>query len=976
MIALEGGLGSGKSTVLKLFEDKTKDSSSKDFSFKVFVFDCFKYQNGPIRRAFIEQFHSFLKDHVCKCKHKKLKNIVLKATGRINEREGIEKFRLGFWTLFFAACLPISAASLIVWGNATEFFGYSKNFLLIPTLIPVMQVILGTLVRPLWPDTSLKTGKHTTRTVLLNTTEVTSIDLSKYYEELLTLLPNKIKVIIVLDNIDRLDTEKLFDVWADMEVFSRNPKGESHWVIVPYAPKQLQRAFEERYKHPHRKDEEREPASEREEASYEPEDEEDGEEEKASARRKASMKSASAFQINSYNMTEEFINKWFTLRYRVPEILLSDWKGYFSEKWKYVFPEAREEECNQVLPLFRKYRRDPQDITPRNIKHFINGVAVSWSSTVETDIDRLVVTAYLLLIDHFQGDLLELFTDRKEHARYAVTLVEKVDKDWQKSMASLHYNVLKERAQQIILAPLMKAAIEGELEKDLGELLELDGGYDCLEELFEEDPSFAFLENVFIRQHGSKEQIGYKIAGLLKRKLSTVKPDIFQYPSEFIEAAEPILSEEIGQYMKRFYDTLNYQLGETEDNDCKDVLSSIDHIISYIEEPEVITISPENLVTHWLHNREEYPNIDISRFQTDQDFGEACIIRLIQAWENAKSQPNLPWVPPDPSDLGLLFQQGTDLSDSALLKDHMPTPNEWLAQSMAEKTVVQELYLLVILHSDNLVYQHIFDTLLTNDGIESFDKDTKSKILTGLLALAIKVKKYSAYRRFFIKFNISAQSETIDALLRTSCGHSGVANAMVRVRSSDAEQWKNIIVSREPVDEFTVDFYGSGIFRLKPLQDAIVSIWEDRLQQGTDELDGNPDFLFACTNLLHTDFRESLIKRIRKLILHNPTASSARMLNELIQNCDDWPPLIMPADKYDARGFKKIIELIAKHPDKYPDLMEHVAKNADQIAQKIRKVHYIQVSDIRHTLRKYKEKHDFDAMAHLKEIYEALGVNV
>ena len=823
MIALEGGLGSGKSTVLKIFEDKAESSN-----FEVFVFDCFKYQNGPIRRAFIECFYLFIKNCISTFhghKYKKrtklddLEDLKLKAIGRTEQIEGRDKFHLSPLTLIFAALLPLSAAALIVLGNIAlgnsgEISKHWYAVLWVLVMAPVIQISLGYLgekcsclnmLSKILPDTSLRTGKHTSKTTILSTTEVTSIDLAKYYEEFLELLPGEKKIIIVLDNIDRLDAEKFFEIWADMEIFSRNSQGESHWVIIPYAPGQLQRAFDEQYKYSNEK--------------HDPDGSKADGGKQLLLKLESGRENDSSPKLKTDSMMEEFINKWFTLRYRVPDILLSDWKEYFSRNWKNVFADVSEEECEHILLLFRHYRPNPQDITPRNIKHFINEVAACWSSSIEA-VDRLVVVAYRLLIDHYQNDLLALFSHKEGYPAYAVELIDKIDDNYQKSMAALHYNVYRKWAYQIILYQPMKDAIEGISGEDLGKLLALKGGYDCLVELLEENPSFGFLENVCIRQFESEEKIEDRVLKLLNRKLNAIDHEAFQEPFKFIESVESVVDgDALPSLMQRFYGYFRGKLADADKESCEQLLISINCVIPLVERERKLEITPENLVDFWLPNRDRYENITISSFSQTKTTGKERFKQLISKWSEMGPDDKIPWSPSGILELGLSFLRGTISPVLDSFADLLGDSEQWLSRTWSKGAPVQALYMLVLLYDKKINYDLVFTHLVNQGKIESFSEDDKPLILIGLFALAIKANKVSELEEQFSQFDPDKDSDTIQKLLHTSCSYIGLVQAIGNIEDDSDRYLKLIAIS---IRDGWYNRRANTIFQSYPLYKSLV----------------------------------------------------------------------------------------------------------------------------------------------------------
>ena len=1073
MIALEGNLGSGKSTVLKILEEKLKPSS-----FEMFVFDCFKYQNGPIRRAFFERFYLCLKNLVCKCKHKKLRELKLKATGRVQESEDVDKYHLRFLPLFFTASLPLSAATLLMLGqgNLSKIYNLlppslsnwiSENFLLgaflVLVFLPIILIIPGAFCSRLVLDIANKAGKKNSRTVLLSTTEVTSTDLAEYYDQFLGLLPDKKKIVIVLDNIDRLDSEDIFDVWADMEIFSRGHNGNSNWVIVPYAPEQLRHAFSERYKSStFWKKEGRKnivASNTNNKLSDFDVEQPDGEKGKRVPLLELNEKEKRVVEQeeSSCDMAEEFLNKWFTLRYRVPSILLSDWKKYFSIKWQQVFTESSEEERQQVLTLFQNYKRDSQHVTPRNIKHFINDVAVCWSSTTENEMDRLVVAAYRLLINHFHGDLLSLFSDNPEYTEHAFSLMRLIDRNWQESMAALHHNTQRKRARQIILNQPMEDAINQMSDEKFGKLIALDGGPDCLAELLRKNREFKFLERAFIVRYESGVSERGEIERLLKTELLIYEGyDAFQEPSRFVKSLESILDKntKVAQ-VKSFYDRFSSQLMTADQSECKYFLFSINSLILHLEEKEVLEISAKNLVNVWLHNREKFDNIEISSFSQGEEIGRLYFQELITKWdeiETDQESDEIPWSPLDILELGQAFPAGTWIDYSAEQYPTLEDTNIWFNRVQKENVSGQVIYLLTLLYDEDLMgYGDLLQLMLHQDHISSFSSDNRQAVLLGLFALTIKAGQVSEYNSYFSALEFDDQQVVIlKNLFRTSCsyfqltdairnaGNEGISmcyNKLLAISIQDkwyhemenvafefyllykdlvnremlekeslwhwidqykediityikeedidslsredamefledavrhdkpfhmevkdilvarffteensCQEWEALIETASEVHKFTATLINLYSLRSRSLAQVIENIVQRELIETTDSVDF--EFMASCARLLLKRTFNLLVRKMKKLILAEPTENNISVINRIVSCFKDCPKLMEPVDVNEIMGLCAILRLTLHNIESYSELVSYLAENANDIAQKIGSISQVETRKV------------------------------
>lgn len=1014
MIALEGGLGSGKSTVLRILESKIKQSD-----FEIFVFDCFKYQNGPIRRAFFEQFHLFLKDHVCFTKHSKLAELELRATGRLDETEGADEFKINWWTLLFAVLLPLSAAALLLVGRNSS--NIPSALLYILAAAPLLQILLGRIIwKRMLPDTSLKSGKRISRTVLLSTTEVTSADLAKYYGQFLACLPAKKNIVLVLDNIDRLDAEKLFDVWADMEIFSRKASGEPHWVIVPYALDQLRRAFRERYKYP------------------------SGHNTAHGNREDEGVKDIDA----SADMTEEFINKWFALRYRVPEVLLSDWKAYFRDKWRTVFPACDEQTYEQVMLLFRRYRAQARDVTPRNIKHFINDVGVKWSSNIDQSVDLRLVVAYQLLIQDYSGNLIGLFSNELGDTDYAVNLIAKVDSDWQKTMAGLHYNVTSDRAQQIILDEPLLNALDTVNSEEFARLIALDGGLDCLEDSLEAGDNFEQLKNAFICA-SSLESLGDRLVRLLERKVSVTNAVPFGDSEDFALSIPKVLGKAAGKVqLQRFYDLFKAAINDADSESFEPLLKVIDLLNPYVEQ-SVLEPEAENLVSLWLPHRGNYPNLTHSSFVSNSLEGEQRFSAMIQMWENVGDENEVPWSSLDIAELAFSFPEAAHLTKPSPFEGFMGDGSDWFERIEPDSpSAVQSLFLIVILFDKEVDYSTVFTRLLLEDQISSFDEKLKPLLLCGLLALAIKFKVVADHVKYFNDLEINEHLALMRKLLWTCCSYQHMvlafssaddnggtcaalladsisknwysSNTHTLMHSYESykdlvkrellapqdlwswiernensliskikeSEWHSLprqllvdIVSEKPsIHEFTCEYLSEAFLDESRGKDEWVEIIENQnfpitlsvevVEAGKSPLNSMveaiaevierhlesnaeidcKEFLFSCIAKLPSTSVLSLTNKLRKVILNHASTGNSQIVDGFIAGYGDKDDLLIPMVADEAHGFLDLLSMVVAAPGQHPAITDYLVKHAADIYRKIRPVGFIKVEQVRDVL--------------------------
>jgi hypothetical protein len=992
MIALEGGLGSGKSTVLKILEEKIQPSS-----YEMFVFDCFKYQNGPIRNAFFEQFHDFVKTHSCSINHRKLSLLRLKATGRYEEKRGEDTFNVRWSTLVFVCLLPLSAASLLSIAKGAAS-GLPLSLLYILLGAPFLQILLGAIIPWFRPDTSLKTGAANSKKIIISTTEVTSSDLSKYYGKFLEELPDGKRVIIVLDNIDRLDSDALFNVWADMEIFSKN-EGKPHWVIVPYDLDQLRHSFSQRYK----------PA---EDCGID-----------------------NPIKKNS-ELTEEFINKWFPIRYRVPEVLLSDWKNYFSLKWLFVFPDSDQEEVGQVLLLYRRYKTARRDKTPRNIKHFINDVAVRWSSNADKAVSRLVIVAYQLFMNSDNvknSDLLEIYSDEESSFEYGIRLIAIRDSEWQRNMAALHYNVQALKAEQIILQEPLEDSINSKDFDTCQKLLVIDGFYDCLEDLVQGNGA-DFFENSVICLNEIESSSDLRARQIVGRRLELMASfSVFKHPAGFCAALVSVLGAEAATpVLQRAFEQYKQELSGSSAEEFDDLLTNLDNLYPFVE-PQKVNVAPALLADRWLISRELFPRLDISFFSSTFEVAQKRFNYILSALSDTKTAAA--WSYGDFLELGISYPlySHIDNKDSCF---EMPEGGwaEWLPNVISNgENALALLALIVILYDKDTDYSPLFLELLENKGIDKFLPDEKGDITCALFALSLKNNCFNKYHSHYDDIEICNVSYNLKRLLNTSCSnlvlinqvenpqdypvlaelialsvkerwYGRIVDSIIRCyprfksiadtdcisndelwewieidskglqdklssmelnklpvlflddgskrdtlfgkdicsflsgllieQDLDSDDWEGLLREALAVHKLAAKYLASNSINSSAFIEAVTAIYESELQ--VDETTVDFQFIFQCATALAYPDQRALTSKLRKAILAKVDTTTIANLEVLLIFVSDRSEIFGALDKGELEGFLNLLSIVIGSPEKYPLIFDKLMSNSSNLFRNIR----------------------------------------
>jgi energy-coupling factor transporter ATP-binding protein EcfA2 len=249
-IALKGALGVGKSTVVTLLK-KELDS---DKSTGVFVFDAWTHRGDPLRVVFLEELIKFLDSSSKKWVAKKSwddKLLEIKRLKEVSDTIATPKVtKMGLLLALSILLLPVGYIffdKFLDKRNAELFGVYFGIWGVIFSFLPFIVVLSAMLI---WltgyigykffnkkkPEVNFEDialwfvhkDKETITTSTIKTPEPTSVEFSKIFDGVIqeALSESKRKLIIVIDNLDRVDEEDALSIWATMRAFF----GDQAWL--------------------------------------------------------------------------------------------------------------------------------------------------------------------------------------------------------------------------------------------------------------------------------------------------------------------------------------------------------------------------------------------------------------------------------------------------------------------------------------------------------------------------------------------------------------------------------------------------------------------------------------------------------------------------------------------------------------------------------------------------------------------------
>ena len=371
VIGLQGGWGSGKSTVVKILASLLKSNEN----ITDFHFDAWAHEGDPLRRTFLESLIKHFQT-IGWLNKKNWDNVLIELSRRkrtIKTRSTPTTTTLA--RIFAIALLFVPIGSPLLFtalrdGVIIDFsapFSIQFIFGITLTSLPLL-VLAGNQIR-IWSKRGLNdieraeawaflTGNATTE-ILQNSTESlepTSIEFEDCFRRLMNeslTQHSERRCLIVLDNLDRIESKFALAIWSTLQTFlqDRNTDKEQWykklWLLVPYDQEGIHRLWTNMSRLTPRNVEHDQEST------------------------NSSGSQGSAFVADS------FLDKSFQIRFEVTPLVLSNWKSYLINLLKQALPAHSEDATvhNEIFSVYNLSRKDPsRSPTPRELKLFVNQI--------------------------------------------------------------------------------------------------------------------------------------------------------------------------------------------------------------------------------------------------------------------------------------------------------------------------------------------------------------------------------------------------------------------------------------------------------------------------------------------------------------------------------------------------------------------------------------------------------------------------
>lgn len=430
IIGLLGRWGSGKSTIVRQVARELDEHSDR---YVTFAYDAWLHQTDPLRRSFLESLVDYLKERDLVSLDEWTKEIK-QLKGASDNTDILEtpiltdEAKLLF---FLALPIPLGASFLgrdtfsAALGSSSTTAGIwtfilALGLIFIPISIWLLRYLYGTLndeSPSLFPAMLLNKNLVHRTIQTQRSPEPTSIEFGAAFQRLMLEVQTKQKrVVIVIDNMDRIDEKEAMQLWASIRSFflatgdQNQIDHESYHpiVILPIDSQALSQLF--------------------------------------SMGNDIDGKKAKSLAMS-------FVNKTFDVTFDVPPPIMSDWKRYLGDKMRFCFGDGfsdiRYFRVRQFLETW--FNRSGTSVTPREINKILNRIVSASMQNPDREIDFDVIAYYAINKNEITDITAEVLIENHP--------LGKLVSDWQGKISALFYGVKVPDAAQILMTDPIKRSI-------------------------------------------------------------------------------------------------------------------------------------------------------------------------------------------------------------------------------------------------------------------------------------------------------------------------------------------------------------------------------------------------------------------------------------------------------------------------------------------------------------------------------------
>lgn len=431
-IGIQGGWGSGKSTIVSLLTAKLRGQSDH----LTIVFDAWTHEGDPLRRSFLQQLISQLISATWLPEDKwKTRNLELARRGRTTTTKTTRGITAAGKSLALATLLVPLAAIILRVSQPTpssSAIDLAIGLALLPAVLIVLLSIVNILLRAVGRPTLQflqSESVESAQAITSEDPEPSSVEFRSHYDDILedALQNNSRTLTLIIDNLDRVASQDAKTIWSTLRVFLEPsaPRigpdiSERLWVIVPFDEASLEYIL--------------------------PSEAQDGQ-----------------------RLSRSFRNKIFQVIFYAPVPTLTDWENYLLGCLSRAFGEKAKALTSDFHRLYRLYAMcvadDNHRTTPRELLLFVNELGalyLQWGNAIPIP----VLGYYVLLRRQMsESEVAKRLISGALPERSRVPLLGSNAAEY---LAGLLYNTDSASANQILL----RGEVEGALNRNDASALE------------------------------------------------------------------------------------------------------------------------------------------------------------------------------------------------------------------------------------------------------------------------------------------------------------------------------------------------------------------------------------------------------------------------------------------------------------------------------------------------------------------------
>ena len=461
IIGIEGEWGSGKSNVVKMLREQLKGK------YYFFEYDAWGHQEDLQRRSILELLtqelvkNNFLVgETIVEFKNGEKEKVTwtdkLKyLLARKSEAESLTYPRVseGIVAAFLATVLTPVFTYIAYAIKPTDT---TWVYTLISILIAALPIIISLFI---WWYKKRKYGlsyllaiyqgsvKRNRTYEVLNVDEPTVYEFKKWMQDISDYIEtnNAPKLVIVFDNMDRLPSEKVKELWSSIHTFFADGGFKNIWAIIPFDEKHLSCAF----------------GNEKEDNSY------------------------------ARDVTKLFIKKTFPIVYRVAPPVITDYKIVFDKLFVEAFGTSVDFDSRETIN--RVFRIEKPSTNVRDIISFINEMVAlkqEWGESISIENIALFCLEKEQILNDPVNEILS--------GSYLLNTNSIIDNSiqLQSEMAALVYGVAVEHAQQIPLTKYIENCINKGHGYDINQYAESNVHFDMVLKYVVENMDTASVDKI------------------------------------------------------------------------------------------------------------------------------------------------------------------------------------------------------------------------------------------------------------------------------------------------------------------------------------------------------------------------------------------------------------------------------------------------------------------------------------------------